>query len=160
MPIQNSKFNFRSTPTTMVTPSTTTTTTTTTDSFEDYEVINEIPNVGFEPDLTKFDIQDILRKELQKLMLQSQPQPPSKPPISIGTQINIQNLNIDLSQKSGDEEQCRAKNEPEGLFLGTDHSVDYEKLSNIVQNFYGGQDKSEEKTTHRKNSPMLIKFFE
>ena len=55
-----------------------------------------------------------------------------------------------------------------GLFLGTSQDVlDYEKLSNIVQNFYGGQqdkikdEQDQQKSLQRKkNSPMLIKFFE
>ena len=95
-------------------------------------------------------------------MIKSQESSNTKPPISIGTQINIQNLNIDLTQTSTEEDQCRVEKSPqseaEGLFLGTS-ALDYEKLSNIVQNFYGTADKKIE-AKKRKNSPMLIKFFE
>ena len=136
--------------------------------------------------VSQLDIQDLLRKELQKIVrdvakpLPKPSQPLTKPsqPINIGTQINIQNLNIDLrsqNQKSDLEEevqQCRISEEKDereagGLFLGTSQDVlDYEKLSNIVQNFYGGQQdkiKDEQQKTlqqRKKNSPMLIKFFE
>ena len=152
------------------------------------EISNEKPSK--EPLANQFDIQNLVRKELQKIVegvahQTSQPLPnPSQPlpkpsqPISIGTQINIQNLNIDLrnDQKSDLEEeevqQCRISEEKDdlgtsGLFLGTREDVlDYEKLSNIVQNFYGGQQdkiKDEQQKTlqqRKKNSPMLIKFFE
>ena len=152
------------------------------------EISNEKPSK--EPLVNQFDIQNLVRKELQKIVegvaqQPSQPLPnPSQPlpkpsqPISIGTQINIQNLNIDLrnDQKSDLEEeevqQCRIPEEKDdlgtsGLFLGTREDVlDYEKLSNIVQNFYGGQQdkiKNEQQKTlqqRKKNSPMLIKFFE
>ena len=137
--------------------------------------------------VSQLDIQDLLRKELQKIVrdvakpLPKPSQPLTKPsqPINIGTQINIQNLNIDLrsqNQKSDLEEevqQCRISEEKDereagGLFLGTSQDVlDYEKLSNIVQNFYGGQqdkikdEQDQQKSLQRKkNSPMLIKFFE
>ena len=152
------------------------------------DISNEKPSK--EPLVNQFDIQNLVRKELQKIVESvaqqpSQPLPnPSQPlpkpsqPISIGTQINIQNLNIDLrnDQKSDLEEeevqQCRISEEKDdfgtsGLFLGTREDVlDYEKLSNIVQNFYGGQQdkiKDEQQKTlqqRKKNSPMLIKFFE
>ena len=70
------------------------------------EISNEKPSK--EPLANQFDIQNLVRKELQKIVegvaqQPSQPLPnPSQPlpkpsqPISIGTQINIQNLNIDL----------------------------------------------------------------
>ena len=145
------------------------------------EISNEKPSK--EPLANQFDIQNLVRKELQKIVEDvaqqpSQPLPKPSQPISIGTQINIQNLNIDLrnDQKSDLEEeevqQCRISEEKDdlgtsGLFLGTREDVlDYEKLSNIVQNFYGGQQdkiKDEQQKTlqqRKKNSPMLIKFFE
>ena len=129
-------------------------------------VINEIPDEKPSKELI-FDIEHLLRTELQKIMVNPKPMvEPKSPPVSIGTQINIQNLNIDMGAKmESEEQQCGVEDReaPSGLFLGNGHDIvlDYEKLSNIVQNFYEGADKSADAEKKRKkNSPMLIKFFE
>ena len=70
----------------------------------------------------------------------------------IGTQINIQNMNVDMSRKSlEDEEHCHDDDfSSAGLLLGSHGKVDAETLLNVLQEIM--------RDGKHKNSPMLIKF--
>ena len=83
------------------------------------------------------------------------------PATSIGTQININSLNIDMSSKKLDEDsQCLVLDreiKEHGLVLGSGQ-VDKDLLSKVVKNFFKA-DRRKYKGKH-KNSPMVIKFYD
>ena len=125
------------------------------------EVSNQRPNY---PGLQ--DLQHLLKEELRKIM----PNINSANGIgntlvpSIGTQINIENLNIDMSSKKAEEEgQCLiidpGEIKEQGLVLGSGH-VNSDLLSKVVKNFFSKTtDRRKYKGKH-KNSPMVIKFYD
>ncbi len=129
--------------------------------------------------LDLLDLEKILRKELKQLMPKVHLPAPSPSPqqqqnkavsgttTSIGTQINIENLNIDMSQKGNmghEDGQClvydneKKRENEQGLVLGSG-DVDHDLLANVIKNFFGDVDRRKYKGKH-KNSPMVIKFYE
>lgn len=98
--------------------------------------------------------QDFVQHQIEKSIEQ-------KVSPTIGTQININNLNIGspsspMPRSLQDHQHCHDEPSNEGLFLGTRGQVDLQVLKNIIDNFYVKNRKIPGKKL--KNSPMLIKF--
>ena len=112
------------------------------------------------------ELQQMLTNEIKKLIdphaMQKPMQAPIIPPApSIGTQININNLNIDLGSKKSDDQQCLViePDELEESELSEHGNMPKNVLSKIVKNFFGEMDRRKYKGKY-KNSPMVIKLFE
>ncbi len=86
---------------------------------------------------------------------------------TIGTQINIQNMNVDMKKMSRetehelDAEKCLVRSN-QGLLLGSgQHDITEEALTNVVRNFYfGGTSDRRKYASKSKNSPMVIKLVD
>lgn len=126
------------------------------------DISNEVENPD---DLDLLDLQTLLKEELRPLLAMKPKEINNDKhlaPATIGTQININNLNINLPI-SKNEEQCLQNTEMkddtnQGLVLGSG-DVDYEVLANVLKNFFGQVDRRKYKGKHR-NSPMVIKFHD
>ena len=113
------------------------------------------------------ELEKLLKDELKKIMpnINSASNQVGNTPTasSIGTQININSLNIDMSSKTVDEDsQCLVIDrevKEKGLVLGSGQ-VNNDLLTKVVKNFFRETtDRRKYKGKH-KNSPMVIKFYD
>merc|ERR1712008_257379 len=87
---------------------------------------------------------------------------------SIGTQINIENLNIDMSSKTlldhEDGGQCLVIDQRKiKTEQGSGEVDNADLLSKVVKNFFSNREKTTDRRKYKgkhKNSPMVIKFYD